>query len=443
MALRGRNAPPPRSEMICMASSLPAETVIVRPTQTSPLARRRSPASLSPTPALKPLDSYSLFKYFSTAVLPRFQVLDEHIPVELHIVKKDEPLQQAILAIARAHHSFLSKCNLGGTAMIRSKARLAAINGFRKQLECGVVSDNAAQDLFTINVLLCMLDGMIEPERDLNASMFHLKGGYAMLNRWPSTVSNMLQENGFRAHLLSVFVTMDLVHAFLSGDKPYFDSSIWKMFDGIQAWWGRLQKTNMFLKMLNAHSQMAVLGYILKTGCESSGSLFGQHLPVVESLLSAPVDCGKTEWEAFCHFYLISGSIYFHRVLKQRSIEDEIVQDITRRGVSLLVETVLPGMMSHCVVLPMLVIGSHCITDHDRQVVREALSPSLHYLSFGNMPVMADFLRATWKKHDMNASWFELFHDVCRTCMFTVKGGQADISTSRLQTGSSCSDSRG
>jgi hypothetical protein len=59
------------------------------------------------------------------------------------------------------------------------------------------------------------------------------------------------------------------------------------------------------------------------------------------------------------------------------------------------------------------------------------------------MPVMADFLRATWKKHDMNASWFELFHDVCRTCMFTVKGGQADTSTSRVQTGSSCSDSRG
>lgn len=54
-----------------------------------------------------------------------------------------------------------------------------------------------------------MLDGMIEPEHDLNASMFHLKGGCAMLTRWPNTLSNMLNEKGFRAHLLSVFATME------------------------------------------------------------------------------------------------------------------------------------------------------------------------------------------------------------------------------------------
>lgn len=134
--------------------------------------------------------------------------MDEQIPVELHIINKDQPLQQAILAVARAHHFFLSKCNLGGTAMVRSTARLAAINSFRKKLEQGVMSDCAAQGIFTINVLLCILDGMIEPDRHLNASMFHLKGGIAMLNRWPDTVSNMLRESGFQAHLLSVFATM-------------------------------------------------------------------------------------------------------------------------------------------------------------------------------------------------------------------------------------------
>lgn len=163
--------------------------------------------------------------------------------------------------------------------------------------------------------------------------------------------------------------------------------------------------------MLGAHSQMAVLGHFLKKG--SGPSSIEDHLCSVERILSAPTSRCKTEWENFCSFYAISGSIYFHRVLCQKPIEDSAVQLITRRGVELLVQEVLPGMMSHCVVLPMLVIGSHCINEHDRQVIREALSPSLSYLSFGNMPVMADFLRALWRKNDMQASWWEMFHDVC------------------------------
>lgn len=111
---------------------------------------------MPPTPSLTVLDTYSLLNYFSTVVLPRFQVLDEHISVDVQVVNKDQPLQQAILAVARAHHSFLSKGSLGGNALVRNRARLNAINSFRKRLEQGVISENDAQDLFTINVLLCV-----------------------------------------------------------------------------------------------------------------------------------------------------------------------------------------------------------------------------------------------------------------------------------------------
>lgn len=211
--------------------------------------------------------------------------------------------------------------------------------------------------------------------------------------------------------LTSFYLPFSLVHAILSGDAPNFESSIWTQFADIQAWWGRLHASDQFLKMLDAHSQMAVLGHLSKTGGETSS--VEDRLFSIESMLLTPAACCKTEWEKFCDFYAISGSIYFHRVLRQRPIEDDVVQLITRRGVKLLFQEVLPGMMSHCVVLPMLVIGSHCITDHDRRIVREALSPSLSYLSFGNMPVMADFLRALWKRNDMQATWWDMFHDVC------------------------------
>lgn len=294
--------------------------------------------------------------------------------------------------------------------MVRSKARLDAINSFRKKLEEGAVSDRAAQDLFTINVLLCMLDGMIEPERDLQASTFHLKGGIAMLSRWPNIVPNILQENGFQAHLLSVFATCHLVHSILSGSKPYF---VWSQFADVRAWWGRVDASNMLLKILDAHSQIAEFGHVLQTGGDLVA--MADRVNSVESMLLALTNNGQTEWEKFCAFYVTSCAIFFYRVVRQRPIEDEVVQSLTRRGTKLLEEEVLPGMMSHCVVFPMLIIGSHSISNQDQQVVRASLTPSLSYLSFGNMPLMLDFLQARWRKHDMQATWWEMFHNVSAT----------------------------
>jgi hypothetical protein len=421
-ALRGRNAPASTSD----ASGLPNAMAMVTTSRTYtrslslPTSSYEPPPTIPLSPSALELDDFSLVGHFSTAVLPRFQLGDETIPVTWELVTKDVPLQQAVLAVARSHYSYLSKCTLSGTTLVRSKARHAAINSFRQRLELGVQTEDAAQDLFTINILLCMLDGMIEPSKEMNASMFHLRGGYAMLNKWENTTTKMILEQGLRAHLLSVFVTMDLVHSLLSGEKPYFDSSIWLKFENIHAWWGKLPSDDRFLSLLDLHTRMASLGSAVRSRPPSTDTppLLEGFVPVIETALRTSrndpdspgaADTPSKKWDIFCTFYEISALIYLQRVLRQRPLDDESVQALTQRGVALLAQHVLPGMMSHCVILPILVIGAHCISVEDRRIISQALSPSLSYLSFGNLPMMAEFLQSTWAKNDLTPSWWELF----------------------------------
>lgn len=93
-------------------------------------------------------------------------------------------------------------------------------------------------------------------------------------------------------------------------------------------------------------------------------------------------------------------------------MDDECVQMATRAGVAKVVDDVLPGMLAHCTILPMLVIGAHCLYPQDRRTISQALDPTVSYLSFGNLPVMVDFLKMTWDRGSMEVNWWDMFKDV-------------------------------
>ena len=365
--------------------------------------------------------------YFTNAVLPRFQIVQENLALDLVAVMQDPPLQQAILAVARAHHDTFSHATSNNSLVSRRRARHSAIHILRERLELGFDAATTAQQLFPVNVLLCMLDGMIEPSEQENASVYHLKGGYALIQGNANLPTNLLKNGGLQAHLLSIFATIDLVHALLSGDKPYFDPFIWFMFSDTQVWFGRLNRNDRFLALLKTFSEMASLGHTVATQLPSDDGfkLVGRCLPSIELALvaqsqngilstSSPSDIPEDHWRRFCVLYELSAKIYMFRALRNLAIDDELVQVATRKGVSNLVDCNLPGMLAHCVIFPILVIGAHCLHTQDRRAILQAISPSKDYLSFGNLQVMTELLENMWSKPgpDMQANWWECFQPV-------------------------------
>jgi hypothetical protein len=364
--------------------------------------------------------------YFTASVLPRFQLLDEMLHLDLAELLKDEPLKQAVVAIARAHLDLDSHVTSKDAVVVRRSARLTAIHSLRRQLENGLDSIERAQKLFTVNVLLCMLDGMVEPsDEQPTASLWHLKGGYAMLEHWANMPLALIAGNGFSAHLMSVFATMDLVHALLSGDKPFCDALVWHMFAGVQAWWGRLPSGDRFLSLLKTFSEMAYLGHLVCSNLpQDVGLELAQRcLPSIELALdsacgypktaSATLDLPSKNWQTFCYLYGVTGEIYVLRALKLHQTDDSEVQDAVRRGTALLVgDFALPGMMAHCIILPILVLGAHAVRIEDQNRVLRSLTPSISYLSFGSLTIMKEWLREVWQRANTETNWWETFDTV-------------------------------
>lgn len=361
--------------------------------------------------------------YFANVVLSRFQLIEESINWDLDQALQNESLFQAIIAVSQAHYARHSKVDVYNVALVRKNARHTAIEGFRRSLEQGVQSESSVERLFAINVLFCMLDGMIEPSDEYNASTCHLRGGWAILRNWPNTPTRMLLQDGLQAHLLSIYATVDLVHALLSGNKPFFHSTIWRMFAGVQTWFGRLQTGDKFLDILSAFSDMASLGHIVYSNLPlDSVDLVDKCLAPIEAIFASGRDTKgdsdgtsaslSSPWEVFCSIYELCGLIYLQRALRLRPADDEIIQVAARQGVEKLIDQNLPATMRHCVIFPMLVIGSHCTLAQDRQAILQALSPSISYLSFGNMQLMTNFLKETWARKEVHETWWGSFASV-------------------------------
>lgn len=378
--------------------------------------------TLPEQPSRIPLDVEGQLLYFANAVLPRFQLLEIALPIDLGQLLENEALKQAALAVSQAHFEHCTPTSTNAALMKRREARNTAVHSLRTRLSGGIEDEESAQAVFTVNVLLCMLDGMIEPSSEQpDASVWHLKGGYAMLGRWRHMPTSLLARGGLQSHLLSVFVTMDLVHALLSGSTPYFDPLLWHMFAGAQAWWGILPPNDQFLATLRSMSELASLGQLVESHLPSTdGSQLAERcLPALgmssndsENRTSDQSVGAEGTWRAFCRLYEISCTIYINRALRLRPICDVDVQAATRKGVEMLVDQVLPGMMAHCVILPLLIIGAHCIHSQDRKAVLQSLEPSVAYLAFGNLQRMSDWLKDSWVRSAMDLSWWDQFQAI-------------------------------
>jgi hypothetical protein len=95
------------------------------------------------------------------------------------------------------------------------------------------------------------------------------------------------------------------------------------------------------------------------------------------------------------------------------------VQELVKTGLAMLTGARAPATLQHCLVLPMLVVGAHCVDVEDQVAVARVLTPTVSFLSFGSLPVMLDFLRATWERDRRQINWWDMFDEIaCNVFLF-------------------------
>ncbi|KAJ9364150.1 fungal-specific transcription factor domain-containing protein [Paecilomyces variotii] len=400
-----------------------------------------------------------LMLYFQHEVLDRFNVAQDRLQVDVGSACKDPALLQSVTAVANAHHFLYARRSQQDAILAKKIARLTAIKLFRERLQVSRVRRRQQQlvktgadggldiapvkDLFVINVLFCILDGIIEPLDEGAATYLHFRGGRAILAQWGFLDQLFRVKKGLSALMLSIFATMDLTHSLLTGERPYFSPESWMDFADCEGWWGVLPPGDQFLEIMAALSHIARLGHQYRSigvspplkeilsvwntldpngsGLMDKSGFVITSLPAIPLEPSAPSDTGGSQplnydrsWEVFCSAYRQTALIYIYRAVCNLPLTHPRVQRATEAGHRAICETRLAGKLSHCLLFPTLVIGSQCLIPEQQRALRKNLLLTGTFLYFGSIPVMDQFLQKLWATPDPDVSWWDCFESISR-----------------------------
>jgi hypothetical protein len=369
--------------------------------------------------------------YFENELLPRF-TLSNAVPHSMDLValSQDPILLQSIVAVGTAHQASRSGQADSTLSSSKNQDRNYAIKIFRKNL-AGTHTDETNSSLFLANVLLCILDGIIEqPCIEDSATHHHILGGKAILNHWGGVHRIFQLKNDLPIFMLSIFATMDLTHAILTGEEPYLKPSSWAEFGNCNPWWGTVRPNDDFLETMAIFSQLATLGhgvrYLNKT--VPAGVLLSTQMALGQQAYRR-TDCEdesreSLRWASFCSVYRFAASIYLYRALSSLGVGHLLVQQAVASCIEIIGSTTLTAQLHHCILFPLLIVGSHCMLQEQRLEVRRSLYRTASYLSFGSLHSLDCFLGELWVKMDQTSeywesSWWEYFDEIAKaTCLF-------------------------
>lgn len=394
-----------------------------------------------------------LMLYFEYVVVDRFSLSTQPVLVDLASIYKYPVLRYSATAVANAHQQ-LSLCSSRrhDSFICRRSARLKAIQNVRTQLQnpCQQVLVSRQflpLDLFIANVLLCILDGVIDPHDEGAAAYVHYRGGRAILSQWKLQQQLQRRKRGLPALMLSCFATMDLTFSLLSGEDQYFQHTTWTHFAGSDGWWGLLPHGDPFLDIMCIFSRLARLGHLARYGNggrETTPESFAVDeeldtlLMALRGYASTPADgtdqlpliqkesffndcisgreplaahllspmystCSSFDynqsWIVYCNAYRLAGLIYVYRVFYHLDVTHQLVQQATNLGVRAVCDPRLTGKLAHCLLFPALVIGAHCRVKIHQKAILKAMQTTASFLQFGSLRVMENFLQGVWARH--------------------------------------------
>jgi hypothetical protein len=377
------------------------------------------------------LDNHLL--YFENELLPRFNISNTVPTIDLTFLSRDPILSQSIIAVANAHQTYASGSADDNLSVARIQDRNNALRMFRKHLMAAHEED-ANNSLFIANVLLCILDGIIEPTSDSsNATHHHLVGGKAILKHWGGVRDIFGQKEELPILMLSIFTTMDLTHVLLIGDEPYLEPSSWPKYGNAEAWWGTVGPDDDFLQTMGTLSTLATLGYGVRrlNNTVPIDTLLSIQMSLERQATSPQVDDGtpgsseRVAWAAFCAVYRFTASVYLYRALSGLYIDHPLVQKAVSDCMEVIASSDLTPKLHHCILFPLLVVGTLCMEEEQRAVIRRSIEQTSVYLSFESLRTFRLFLESRWEKLDsrseeyMRSNWWWYFEEIApSTCLF-------------------------
>lgn len=377
-------------------------------------------------PVLKKTAEHHML-YFEKELLPRFNISNSATPLDLKQLSKDPILLQSVIAVANAHAAYRS-ANESSLSLSRIHDRNNALKLFRKHL-MDTHTNETNSSLFIANVLLCILDGIIEPLTESTAVSAHLVGGKAILKQWTGMQDILRSEEELPALMLSIFATMDLTHAMLIGDDPYFEATSWSEFGDREAWWGNVPRDDDFLRSMATISQLSTLGHEVRNFRSTAPiSLLLSIQTALETPAEVQLDRKPTKeeagWTAFCATYRYAASVYLFRALSALDVDHPLVQKAVSDCMRVIGGKDLTDKLHHCILFPALIIGTHCLVEEQRDEIRKSLERTSIYLSFEALRSMSFFLEKRWAELDdrpelKEANWWKYYEDIANvTCLF-------------------------
>lgn len=365
--------------------------------------------------------------YFENELLPRFNLAATVPRLDLKLLESDPVLLQSVVAVAHAHAASRSEGYGKVVSLENVQSRNRALRVFREHLT-GAHSDDVHGSLFIANVLLCILDGILEPSADSSATHHHLVGGKAIIKQWTGLKSVLQLKRDLPVLMLSIFTTMDLTHSVLIGDKPYFEASCWAEYGDCDSWWGNIKSDDDLLKVMSIISQLATLGYNVRHAKKTIeiGTLLSIQM-ALEQQASRQLEARSIEtapWNAFCSAFRFTASVYLYRALSGLDVDHPLVQQVVASFIEVVGGTDLTKALHHCILFPLLCIGSHCLVPEQRALVRKSIETSSSYLSFEGLRYLQSFLEQRWLLLDQKAgtvhmTWFEYFDGIAQaSCIF-------------------------
>ena len=362
--------------------------------------KSRTKTAESILPVLDTQSTERHLRYFSRELTPRLKVSNLVGPMDISALYANESFRAVIIATSCTHQSMsLATCKPSRVQSI--EAQQAAIMALRKSASSDL-SQASLRHFFQASTLLGVLYGMMDPCRDGISIRSHFEATKAILDRLDGPRQSLQSEPPDWTFFLSIFATMELVNAMLTGHTPLFGPEIWSEFGSCFCWWGTLSSSDPFLEAMALLSQLAGVGSSIYRNDSpiEIGALLAMHSAVQEP--RKPKDKSRTaaddpavEWQVFCAVYRNAASLYLYRAIARLPLGHPLVRLAVTDTLDMVEE--LPRHSRSCILLPLLILGLNCANDEEMSRMRSFIGGIQGHLFFGAVTTLQDCLEKHWR----------------------------------------------
>jgi hypothetical protein len=116
--------------------------------------------------------------------------------------------------------------------------------------------------------------------------------------------------------------------------------------------------------------------------------------------------------------------VYLYRALSSLDVDHPLVQQAVSDCMDVIGGHDLTDKLHHCILFPVLIVGSHCFESEQRLAIRKSIARTACYLSFEALRSLESFLEKRWDELDTSptlkeSNWWMYFDEIANvTCLF-------------------------